>query len=467
MIRADLEDTMQRKDMILQELHEHFVSDTQKLQAETAGARETAERAEGEIRRLETIAARSSAEIAALSGQIAEQQVFGETKTREASELTEKSSRLEEDRQRLIKTSEEEIAALQGIVSRRDRELETLTRRKEELESELTRIASTLAQQKDLVALAEKTPLQHQEINRLRQDNEALSARLAEVLQKAETLADIKAAFSLEIKRLSEKMELFKDEGMADRVILKNDIDKSFSMIAESTERLEHAIAEGLPLVRRLEEISSGALREDLPAVYTAVPHEPERTRSNARGRQLVAALGLLGLLVLLVLTAAVFFRQDIYHTLSRKGLFADDPKPALWETGTKQARSGQYEATLTFLNKEAVQVLGFSDIIPDAGLTQNMYALIEIRSAGGCIPEDFVASPEKNISFLDERGTSLPLQDPGALSGWKKTIYKQNACGDNKAGAVYMKHIISAVKSSSITGLAVRGLAEDPVILR
>ena len=90
----------------------------------------------------------------------------------------------------------------------------------------------------------------------------------------------------------------------------------------------------------------------------------------------------------------------------------------------------------------------------------------IQIRSVGGCIPEDFVASPEKNISFLDDQGAATPLNDPGALSGWKKTIYKQNACRDKKAGAVYMKHIISAVKRSSIRGLAVRGLSDDPIIL-
>ncbi|MGC2062031.1 MAG: hypothetical protein WA610_03570, partial [Thermodesulfovibrionales bacterium] len=385
------------------------------------------------------------------------------TKIREAAELTEKSSRLEEERLRLIKTSEEEIAALQNAISLRDREIEALAHRKEELHAELSSAAGALAQHKDLMALAEKTPLQQEEINRLRQDNEALSARLAEALQKATTIEEIKTTVSLGIRRLSEKMELLKDEGMVDRIALKHDIDKSFSMITESTERLEHAIAEGLPLARKLEEISSGMLREDLPAVYTSVSNEPDNTRSRGRGREIVAVLGLL----LLVLAAAIFFRQDAYHALSEKGHFVAAPKPPLWETGTKQAKSGQYEATLTFLNKEAVQVLGFSDIIPDAGLAQNTFALIEIRSAGNCIPEDFIASPEKNISFLDDGGAETPLNDPGAFSGWKKTIYKQNACSNRKTGAIYLKHIISVVKKPSIRGLAIRGLAGDPIILR
>ena len=164
MLRTDLEDTMQRKDMILQELHEHFISDTERLQAEAAGASEAADRVE--------------AEIATLNEQIAEQQLFGEAKSREAAELKEKSSRLEEDHQRLIKNSEAEISAFQNIISLRGRELSDLTCQKEELEEELSNVANALAQQKDLMTLAEKTPLQHEEINRLRLDNEALSAKL-------------------------------------------------------------------------------------------------------------------------------------------------------------------------------------------------------------------------------------------------------------------------------------------------
>ena len=56
--------------------------------------------------------------------------------------------------------------------------LKALTCQKEELEEELSNVANALAQQKDLMALAEKTPLQHEEINRLTLDNEALSAKL-------------------------------------------------------------------------------------------------------------------------------------------------------------------------------------------------------------------------------------------------------------------------------------------------
>ena len=149
-----------------------------------------------------------------------------------------------------------------------------------------------------------------------RRDNEALSARLTEALQEATTLEDIKTAVSLEIKRLSEKMESLKDERMADRVTLKKDIDKSFSMIAESTERLEHAIAEGLPLARRLEEISSVRVRDDLPAVYTAVPHKPEKNRSSVRSWQLVAAVGLL---LFLMMITAIFFRQNVPTARFRK----------------------------------------------------------------------------------------------------------------------------------------------------
>lgn len=96
-----------------------------------------------------------------------------------------------------------------------------------------------------------------------------------------------------------------------------------------------------------------------------------------------------------------------------------------------------------------------------------NTFALLEIRSSGGCIPADFIASPENNISFLDERGAAMPLNDPGALSGWKKTIHKQGACIDKKAGAVYLKHIISAKKDTPVKGLAVRGLVREPILFQ
>jgi len=463
MIRSDLEDTMQRKDMILQELHEHFVSDTAQLQTETARALEAAGHAATEVRRLETTVADSEEKVAELNKQIAQQKIFAEAKEREAAELAEQNNRIEEDRRLLIRTAEEEKSGLRDSISLRDRELEALARGKEELETELGNTAAELTRQKDLLAAREKTPASHEETEKLRRSNEELSARLAEAVQRAAALGELKTVVSLEIKSLSEKIELLKNEGIADRAVLKSDIDNSFSRIAESNERLNQAITEGLPLARKLEEISSAMEGGTLPAVYRAVPQDPEKHGGSPRARQIAVFSGLL----LLLLIAVIFSRQDGYRALSEKGLVVADQKPAVWETGTKQAKSGQYEATLTFLNKEAVQVLGFSDIIPDAGLAHNTFALIEIRNSGGCIPEDFVASPEKNISFLDDHGAATPLNHPGAWSDWKKTVYKQNACSNRKTGAIYMKHIISAVKKSSLRGLAVRGLVKDPIIIQ
>jgi hypothetical protein len=246
-------------------------------------------------------------------------------------------------------------------------------------------------------------------------------------------------------------------------------MEEAFARISENAGRIEHTISEGMHLAKKLEEISVNAMKEGLPVTL----RRPAAAYVKPTGKRLrKAAFALIAVLLLLGGISAIFLQKDTITTALRRA--NSEKKPILhaaaanpWPEGIKKIKSGEYDVTLIFLNKEAVGVLGLSEKIPDTSMAENRYALLEIKTEGGCIPEDFLSSWGKNVSFLDEQDITLPPNQLGSLSDEQKVIYKSRACGD-KAGIIYIKGIVSIGKNLNIKGLAIRGIRKDsPIILR
>jgi len=310
----------------------------------------------------------------------------------------------------------------------------------------------------ETLKLREDTARAMDELKRFR-DGSASSAKP----ENPEAPGTLAAVVSDEIRRLAEQIRALKEEGIADRVKLEKDLGKSFSMISESAERLEQVISEGLPLAKKLEEISAVFTKENLPALYQGTASAPVTGEVKSHWKGVAATLA--ALLAVLVISG-IYFREDIINGLRGKTPEVSSVASAPWASGVKQISSGDYDVTLTFLNQESVNVLGYSDILPQAHLRENNSALLVIKRSNGCIPESFIANPEENIIFVGSSGTPVALNRTAELSDLKKTVYRQRACG-NKPGAIYLKHIISASRQSSIVGVDIRGLDKDTIVLR
>ncbi|TAN41485.1 MAG: hypothetical protein EPN25_04810 [Nitrospirae bacterium] len=503
---TSLEDTLKRKEMVLEELHEHFLEDTEKLKAEAAkqgaealrsreelkklGAetaamteelavlkkqlagsavvdtatvklREEAAYAQQELGRLQSEAAGRAAEIKGLRDALAGYEAGQAQESMKLRELTDQAARFEDEQRLAAEASSRELENLQRLLHEKELELGIVSSLKAETEIQLKEAGMKISGLTEALDGLKASQTAQGQYARLAEENELLSMKLAEASKNAGALHEIKTFVSDEIGRLAEQVRSFKEEDMTKQDVLKNDIRETLTMMSESAERLEQAIAEGVALARKLEEVSAGAAREHLPVVPDRPVYEAQQEPGRGPGRRMAAVLAVL--LAALVL-AGILLRGNISGLLNGK---KEPPSvAAVWAAGVKTARSGGYDISVTFLNNEAVNVLGYSGLIPDSILRDNSVALIVIKAGNSCIPEDFVSSPEKNMSFINDQGGAVALNAAGPFAEEKKTFFKKNAC-NGKPGAVYLKHLVSAPKLSGIKGLDIKGLQEAPIAIR
>ncbi len=377
-------------------------------------------------------------------------------------------SRLEENLKHAAETSRSEKEALENSLSLMKLELERQVQKTEALETNLSSAGQKITQLKGIVSAKENslTGLQEKlkEYERLIKEKDALSGKLEEAMRESHVLREVKAFLSEEAKKLDEELKQIKEENTALRLTLKKETEEAFAKILQSTGKLENTINEGMHLARKLEEISANTLKEHLPAILGRTSSSTPRGLRNSFKKAVFVLF-----FVLILLSGIFLFREQLYHALKpdrgEKSVYPAATKP--WAEGIKQTRSGEYPITLVFLNKEAVSVLGLSEKISDSSLAENYYALLEIKAESGCIPEDFLSSWTKNVSFLDGSGTPLPLSLSESLANEKRVVYKTQACGE-KTGAVYIKGIISIGKGFNVKGLTISGLTKgSPIVLR
>ncbi|MHB8881393.1 MAG: coiled-coil domain-containing protein [Thermodesulfovibrionales bacterium] len=503
--RAALEDALKRKEMVLEELHAHFIEDTEKLQAEaakqgaealrsreelnklgaetaarteelaalkrqltssaavdmvTAKLREEAASAQQELRRLESEAADRAAEIKGLRDALAGYEAGRDQESMKIRELTDQAARLEKEQQFAAEASSREREALQRRMHEKEHELGIVSGLKAEAEMQLKEAGLKISGLSEELEGLKASQTAQGQYSRLAEENELLSMKLVEATNNAGALHELKTFVSAEIGRLAEQVRSLKEEDIEKQAGLKNNITETLTMMSESAGRLEQAIAGGVALARKLEEVSTAA-KEHLPVVSGRPVYETQQEPGGRPGRRMAAALAVL---IAALVLAGILFRADISGLLSR----GKEPPAvaAVWAAGVKTARSGGYDISVTFLNNEAVSVLGYSGLIPDSILRDNSVALIVVRAESGCIPEDFVSSPENHISFINDQGGAVPLNAAGPFSEEKKTFFKKNAC-NGTPGAVYLKHLVSAPKLSGIKGLDIKGLLEEPIAIR
>ncbi len=349
----------------------------------------------------------------------------------------------------------------------KERDLCTYVQKVKDLEADLSRAEQEIAflqgsapeKRSSTTEIEEKS----REYESLIKEQQALSDQLAESMKESRILRGVGTFLSAEIKRLEEELRKTKEENVWNLRTVKSGTGEACSRISESAGKREHA--PGVPLANGQEEILSDSLKEHFPSALSWQSQQ-QVTRNFLKK----AAFSLL-FLVLLVVTAGIPLREDIYNSLtslmSRKRTVPSGTEVTHWAEGIKQLKSGEYMISLTFLNREAISVLGLSDKVTDASTADNFYAFFELKAEHGCIPDSFLSSFEKEVSFLDGQGSLIPLNVSEDMGGEKKAFYKTEVCGD-KSGVVDLKSVISARKNAQISALAINGLnAESPIILR
>lgn len=174
---------------------------------------------------------------------------------------------------------------------------------------------------------------------------------------------------------------------------------------------------------------------------------------------------------VLLGLLVAVFLFGMTAGLLEYATETAPPPAPVIeetprqaeniWASGLKRSKEGGFDVSLTFLNREALGVLGYSEMLSDEELGASHYALLEIKAEEGCIGDGFRASFIERVSFLDAEGNRFSPVLPPSLSEKGRTVFKEKACGA-MPGAVMMKEYLSFGKGHDVSAMAISGISEE-----
>ncbi len=426
------------------------------MQSEIKILREEIERFQEQLRERDS-------EIAALRTGMedAAAEALGE-KLRLETRITE-SGHIAEDR---LKTAEASIAELETALSQE-------TGRSAEMEEVLRRNEIVLKEMHEHF-LSESASLERQtEGMRLRyeQTSESLSAAEkttraleAAVLVKEEQIATLNNRIALQQQEeehardaLSRAEEALK-ASEAEAALKKTEAAELSDRLARHTEtdEMKHL------LTTRLDEILEGVRRRTADALPVVAAAPPEKKTAGSRLLAIVATVAAVAIIMALAAGKGIV---KLWPPASGINVHAEGA-PA-WAKGVKQAKAGDYNISLTFLNREAVHVLGFDDLISDSMLAKETVALLVVKTQGRCIPESFVESPEKNMRFVDLQDRREPLISHDVFSSWKKTVYKKDACGNGQPGVVYLKHLIAARRLPGASGLEIRGLDKEPVLLR
>lgn len=475
-LRSELESDHNLKSMKLEEVEALYESGTKRFGAEKEKFETESVRLLDKIRRIEGESSQKERKIIELEEKLSEFQRDIERKESEKEKLTGDIGRLDENLKGLLETSTREKEAIENALSCKEQDANLYAQKAEQLEADLSeakqkiiRLEEVLSAKESILIEKHRILQEYENLNEnLNEEKEILAGKLTEAVKEADSLRHVKI-LSAEIKGLEEELKKIKEESETSRLMFKSDVAEAFSRISESAGKLENTISEGMHLAKKLEEISANAPKENLPAILEKPSSDPS---IGFKKRFKKAVVVLFFILLLLGGISSIFLlKENIYNALK---LTPPEKKTAThtatvqsWADGIKQIRNGKYAVTLIFLNREAVGVLGLSDKIPDTSIAENHFALLEIKAESGCIPEDFISSWEKNVSFIDEHDNLLPLILPGPLADEIRVIFKENACG-KKSGIVYVKSIISIARDLSIKGLAIRGLnKESPIILR
>lgn len=470
-MRAELENALTLKDMELDALRARHESETKRLTEEKITLEADSARLLDKIRLLEDESRLNESVRAELVDKLAAYHKEIECRQSEEDKLAGDILRLENDINNLSETSAQKIKALEDTVKVKEHDAVISAQEAKGLEADLSEARREILRLEDAVSTKD---ISMEEIERklkgyesLFEEKAMLESRLAATAKEADGLRDIRAFLSQEIGRLGEERRKLTDESETSRLAFKSDMEAAFARISENAGRLEHTISEGIHLAKKLEEISVSPVREDFPVAM----RKPARASvQSTRKRFQKAAFALIAVLLLLGgISVILLQKENIYNALkqvkSEKRPIVNAAEMNPWAEGIKKIRTGEYNITLIFLNKEAVGVLGLSEKIPDTSMAEDRYALLEIKTEGGCIPEDFPSSWGKNVSFIDEKDATLPLNQPESLADEQKVIYKSRACGD-KTGVVYIKGFFSVGKNLNIRGLAIRGLRKDSAII-
>lgn len=475
-LRSELESDHNLKSMKLEEVEALYESETKRFGAEKEKFETESVRLLDKIGRIEGESSQKERKIIELEEKLSEFQRDIERKESEKEKLTGDIGRLDENLKRLLETSTREKEAIENALSCKEQDANLYAQKAEQLEVELSeakqkiiRLEEVLSAKESILIEKHRILQEYENLNEnLNEEKEILAGKLTEAVKEADSLRHVKI-ISAEIKGLEEELKKIKEESETSRLMFKSDIAEAFSRISESAGKLENTISEGMHLAKKLEEISANAPKENLPAIL----EKPSSDLSIGFKKHFKKAVFVLFFILLLLggISSIFLLKENIYNALK---LTPPEKKTAThtatvqsWADGIKQIRNGKYAVTLIFLNREAVGVLGLSVKIPDTSIAENHFALLEIKAESGCIPEDFISSWEKNVSFIDEHDNPLPLILPGPLADEIRVIFKENAC-DEKSGIVYVKNIISIARDLSIKGLAIRGLnKESPIILR
>jgi chromosome segregation ATPase len=470
--KAELQNALTSKDLKMEEFRAGHESENKRLDAEIERLNADAVRAAESMKDLEGKASLKDSRIAELEGQ---RSLFQEEVGRQKAEiesLSEMVNRTKEEFRHFTETAKSEKEALESSLSLTKSESETQVQTAEVLKANLSAARQHITHLEGVMSAKEISLREMREkvkeYEKLIEEKNALSGKLAEAMRESHVLREVKTFLSEEAKKLDEELKKIKEENAALSLTLKEEAQEAFAKILQSTGRLENTIHEGMHLAKKLEEISANTLKENLPSVLGRTsPHSHRGIRRPLKNAIFVVFLALV---TVAAIAGVLLFKDDVYRALQpdrgeKKSLIPAEAK--IWAEGIKQTRDSEYPITLVFLNKEAISVLGLSEKIPDTSLAENHYALLEIKAEGGCIPEGFVSSWTKNVAFLDASGTPLPINLPESISNERRVVYKAHACGE-QPGVLYMRDIISIGKGFNVSGLTIRGLKKDsPIILR
>ncbi len=132
------------------------------------------------------------------------------------------------------------------------------------------------------------------------------------------------------------------------------------------------------------------------------------------------------------------------------------------------EIKTGNYEINVEKISKEMVDESGMPEVINQADILENQFYHVSVKAIQGCLPGDFVLSPNKMIFLIKSEGLLEDIKEIKGLNNLSKTIYRSNVAGCGDFSPVFSRFIISHDKGLKYTGISIKGLERgQPVTVK